>query len=250
MLTDEKISFNILSILKLHWGEGNAEVKGRPYHALSMRLGGDAIFTSMGQSYEAHSGDLVYVPRGVDYQITSRSAETVIAVHFDIADDHARTLELISTANPEIIKDLFIKMHNAWEKKEIGYEYRVEALFARVMEGLAVEAFHSKHGVKPHLYTLLEFIHSNYHDASVTVDSLARRMNISTTYLRRIFNSNLGTSPIKYLTRLRLERARQLLESGYYTVDEVAHLSGYNDSKYFSTLYKRSYGVSPSRVGD
>ena len=96
--------------------------------------------------------------------------------------------------------------------------------------------------------TLLGFIHANFQDSSLTVESLAKRINVSPAYLRRVFGEKFGTSPIKYLTRLRLEHARQLLESGYYTVEETAKLSGYNDPKYFSTAYKQAYGTSPGKA--
>ena len=248
MLTDKKISYRIISVLKLHWQSGGASVSGRPYHALSVRLEGDAEFTRTDATHRVSRGDLVYIPKGCDYRINANRSETVIVVHFDILDDEERELEVIRPSSPEITAELFMKMHSAFTEKRIGYEYRIESLFARVMEGLVADSFHARHGLKPDLSTLLDFIHANFQDPSLTVASLAKRISVSTAYLRRTFVDKLGTSPIKYLTRLRLERAKQLLESGYYTVEEAAKLSGYNDPKYFSTAYKRAHGISPGSV--
>ena len=248
MLTDKKLSFNIISVLHLHWESGSEYVKGRPYHALSIRLDGEAEFTHGDTTLTVKRGELVYVPKNCDYRITSHRPENVIAVHFDIIGDEDGELEVIKPNNPEIIGELFMKMHSAWCEKRIGYEYRAESLFARVMEGLMTEAFGRRHGIKPDLSTLLNFIHANFQDSSLTVASLAKRISVSPTYLRRSFSEKLGTSPIKYLTRLRLSHAKQLLESGYYTVEEVARLSGYSDPKYFSTLYRRTYGIPPGKA--
>lgn len=245
MITDKKLSYNIISVLKLHWPSGSAYAGGRPYHALSVRLEGEADFTSAGKTYSPVRGDLIYIPKGCDYKITAKRSETVIVVHFDILDDEERDIELIRPSSPDITSELFMKMHAAWEEKRIGYEYRIESLFARVMEGLMADAFLERHGLRPDISTLLGFIHTNFQDPALTVASLAERIGVSSAYLRRTFGEKFGTSPIKYLTRLRLGHAKQLLEAGYHTVEEVAKLSGYNDPKYFSTAYKRAYGISP-----
>ena len=249
MITDKKLSYNIISVHKLRWDGGNtAYAAGRPYHALSIRLEGEAEFTHGEESYLTSRGDIIYIPKGCDYRITPKRAETVIVVHFDIYGETTEGIQVIAPSSPEITTELFIKMHTAWEEKRIGYEYRIESLFSRVMEGLMTDAFQRKHGIKPDLSTLLGFIHANFQDSSLTVESLAKRINVSPAYLRRIFGEKFGTSPIKYLTRLRLEHAKQLLESGYYTVEETAKLSGYNDPKYFSTAYKQAYGISPGKA--
>ena len=245
MLTDKKLSYKIISVLKLHWPSGSAYAGGRPYHALSVRLEGDAEFECGNKSCTCRRGDLIYIPKGRDYTITAKRSETVIVVHFDIFDDEGREIELIRPSSPEITSELFMKMHAAWEEKRVGYEYRIESLFARVMEGLMADAFREHHGLKPDLSTLLDFIHANFQDPSLTVASLAKRIGVSPAYLRRSFGDKFGTSPIKYLTGLRLSHAKQLLEAGYHTIEEVAKLSGYNDPKYFSTAFKRAFGVSP-----
>lgn len=245
MFTDEKFTFRVLSVLKLSWGEACLDAKARPYHALSMRVEGDADFIHNDNRYHVGRGCMAYVPAGHDYTIESHTRETVIVVHFEILDASFSQIEVFKCKNPDIITDVFYKMYRAWRAKEVGYEYRVESLFARVLECMMTEAFDEKYGVHPDFSTLLEFIHTNFTDPSLTVDSMAKRIGISTTYLRHLFHNNVGMSPIKYLTRLRIGYAKSLLESGYYTVEQVAKLSGYSDPKYFSTTYKKNTGTSP-----
>ena len=248
MLFDAKISFRIESVLKLSWEMGSAYAKERPHHALSIRLSGDASFESGGEYYHASAGDLIYVPKGVDYKITSSQPESVIVVHFDILDgDGGKGIEVFRPKNPDIFIDLFSKMYRVWREKPIGYGYRADSLLSRVLEGIVGERFLSRHGMHAEFSTLLDFLHANYTDPSVTVNSLAKRISVSGTYLRRLFHDNLGTSPIKYLTALRLAYATELIDTGFYTVEEVAQKSGFNDAKYFSTVYKRRFGIPPSK---
>lgn len=246
MLTDKKISFRVLSVLKLSWEPGEAYAAKRPYNALSLRLEGDAEFIHNGESVRAGAGDIIFVPAGMDYKLISHKRESLIVVHFDILFGDAEGFEVFKPMNPEIMTDLFVKMYHAWRAAAVGYEYRVESTLARILEGIVAESFNRKRGIKPDFSTLLGFIHSNFQDPSLTVDSMARRMGISTTYLRQLFSENLGTTPLKYLHSLRLDYADQLLESEYYTVEDAARLSGYNDPKYFSTAYKRKRGNPPS----
>lgn len=247
MLTENKISFRILGVLKLAWEMGEAYAKERPYHALSLRLSGDAHFMHGEDEYSVKKGGMIYVPSNYDYTINALADESVIVVHFEVLGDAPTEIEVFTPQNPEIYIDLFSKMYRIWQSKTIGYEYRAESLFARVLEGMMSESFYLKNSIRRDFSTLLDFLHLNFTDPSVTVASLAKRMSVSETYLRRLFNDALGTSPIKYLTRLRLEYATSLLDTGFYTIEDVARKVGYSDAKYFSTLYKRTYGISPSK---
>lgn len=62
----------------------------------------------------------------------------------------------------------------------------------------------------------------------------------------KLFKAEYGFSPQKYIIHLRIQYAKQLISTGYYSVKEIALMSGYTDYKYFSTEFKKQVGVSPS----
>jgi len=62
-----------------------------------------------------------------------------------------------------------------------------------------------------------------------------------------MFKNELGTTFNKLLLSVRLEEAKKLLESGKYRVNEVAYMVGFNDEKYFTILFKRNEGITPSQ---
>lgn len=80
------------------------------------------------------------------------------------------------------------------------------------------------------------------------IDQLAQMCGLSTGRFRRIFFECLGMTPVEYRNKLRVQKAMEFLKSGAYTVSEVAELVGISDMKYFSKLFKRYAGVSPSTV--
>jgi AraC-like DNA-binding protein len=64
-------------------------------------------------------------------------------------------------------------------------------------------------------------------------------------YLTFCFRQEVGTTPIKYLQRYRVNRARQLLAESDKSIAEIARIVGFSDSGYFSRIFHRETGVSP-----
>ena len=87
----------------------------------------------------------------------------------------------------------------------------------------------------------------NAEDANFSVSELAPALNISGAYLRRLFKEEYHMTPKEYLTQRRLEIAKSLLSTGYFTICEVARRSGFENEKYFSTVFKKYCGVSPKQ---
>ena len=81
----------------------------------------------------------------------------------------------------------------------------------------------------------------------MTVSLVAKHLYISETYLRRIFQQEKGVSPKQFITSLRLERAKALLNAGYDPVGVIAEKVGFRDAKNFATAFKKAFGYPPSR---
>ena len=91
----------------------------------------------------------------------------------------------------------------------------------------------------------MEHINEHFAEGAVSVDELARMCGMSDTYFRKLFVSEFGVTPQQYISRLRLGAATELLQSGYYTVSEIASRCGFNNINYFSTFIKKETGLSP-----
>jgi transcriptional regulator GlxA family with amidase domain len=79
-----------------------------------------------------------------------------------------------------------------------------------------------------------------------TVESLAAAATVTPRHLRRQFAAELGTSPSRFVERMRLETARALLDEGH-NVTETARLSGFATAVTFRRAFAREYGIAPSR---
>ena len=79
----------------------------------------------------------------------------------------------------------------------------------------------------------------------ITVDQIASRAGMSRRTLERRFRNATGESPRRYLQRIRVESAKQFLEEGEMTFDEITYMVGYEDSSTFSRVFKKNTGLSP-----
>jgi two-component system response regulator YesN len=80
----------------------------------------------------------------------------------------------------------------------------------------------------------------------LSADGVAGRLGITGDHLSRLLKRATGLTFNEYLTRLRLKHAMELLGDNSVRIGEVADLSGYRDARYFSTLFRRIVGMTPS----
>ena len=80
----------------------------------------------------------------------------------------------------------------------------------------------------------------------LSLAEFAQSVNLSIWRLSHIFKSDVGMPPIRYLRLLRMERAKNLLESSFLSVKEIAFQVGLNDESHFVRDFKSTYGFSPA----
>ena len=92
----------------------------------------------------------------------------------------------------------------------------------------------------------LRYINDNYCSDDISLNTVAKAINVSSNYLSAIFSQKVGDSFIEYLTKKRMERAKQLLRETDMRSGGIALAVGYKDPRYFSYVFKRTQGCTPS----
>ncbi|MCQ2401983.1 MAG: response regulator [Lachnospiraceae bacterium] len=100
-------------------------------------------------------------------------------------------------------------------------------------------------GKDKHVDSVIEYIKNHYAE-DVTVRSASESLNMSESYLAKVFHSKTGYTFLEYLTMYRIEKAIELLSEGDMRTYEVANTVGYQDTKYFSKLFRKFTGMTPS----
>jgi len=93
----------------------------------------------------------------------------------------------------------------------------------------------------------IKYINDNYTDPDLNINKLSHVLYISPTYFCAIFKKNTDSTFNKYLTDVRLEKAKELIEQTDKKNFEIASLIGFADANYFSYCFKKNVGISPSQ---
>jgi two-component system response regulator YesN len=89
------------------------------------------------------------------------------------------------------------------------------------------------------------YIEANF-AGNISLESVAESIALSPPYFSRLFSSQAGKTFIDYLTDLRMAKACQLLREGKLSIKEISSAIGYSDPNYFSRIFKKIIGQTPS----
>ena len=90
---------------------------------------------------------------------------------------------------------------------------------------------------------------NHYAESSFQLDEAIRAMPFHYDYLRKLFKKEMGITPLEYMTNLRMKKAEMMLTAMWgsdYSVAEIGQLCGFEDALYFSRVFKKHFGCSPS----
>jgi len=93
---------------------------------------------------------------------------------------------------------------------------------------------------------IVDYLGGNYMK-QISLDKISRKMFLTPAYISKVFKEETGESPINYLIKIRLSKACEMLRKSRLSIKEVSKNAGYEDAYYFSKLFKKYYGLPPSK---
>lgn len=146
-----------------------------------------------------------------------------------------------------IMREILYSMQN----RDNGYDLNVIGLLwkllgAFVSEPVISEGEQINKSQRQKLKDVLSYIRKNI-DKNITLEELAQVSGMSPRYFCRVFKSMTGRTPIEYVNYYRIETASQMLITTGESVTDIALNCGFNDMSYFSKMFKKLKGISPSK---
>lgn len=131
---------------------------------------------------------------------------------------------------------------------ESGKNMESAIAYAKKMISQAIEIRDQNSGNKNRsiLKTAVDFIDSHYMEEDISLNTVANVANVSANHFSALFSQNMGQTFIEYLTTLRMNKAKELLRCTGMRSSEIAGEIGYKDAHYFSYLFKKTQGMTPS----
>lgn len=244
--------FNVTDIVlacEVPAGAGTAVHKNRASHGLAFHTGGEKIYVfGKKKRLTVTSGDIIFLPEHSDYVVTPSLPGGCYAINFKIDEPVIFDPSVIRPKNYSKTVELFSSAEKAFRTKKSGFAYKCKsdlyALIYMLFKEHRSGYFPSER--KKRLLPAVEYIHNHYFEEDISVSFLAELCGIKAAYFRRCFSECYGTSPVKYVSALRLLRAKELLSQNEYSAEAVAELSGFNNIYYFYRFFKKNVGVTPN----
>ena len=230
--------------------KSNYTTKPRKFNSLIIRISGSIRYSLEDSHFVLNAGDIAFLPKGSKLGIFTFSElpSEFISINFeaDLSDTTPFFYSLESFPNVEDFSDNLV---NLWKFGDYADRYKCYSHFYNILSYLKNLESMSYIGKKKFeiISPAISYLKSHIYDTDLRMEKLYQICNISGTYFRKIFIANYSVSPQKYILSKRLSHAKAIIDSGdYNTISDVARSAGYIDSLYFSRIFRRMYGVSPS----
>lgn len=214
----------------------------RPFATLGCRVSGSCTFTSSVGICTVAAPDTLYLSPGVSYHCHSTN-EVILSLYFSIPESSDRTIMLIPREFGSC-EQAFREIYDAFSQGTNEERFRAQALFSHFLSRLA--AFFSRQK-DPRIAQALSYMHAHFHEPSLTIEDVAAHVYVSSVFLRLLFKQELGCTPIRQLTTMRIDAAKQLLLQDALPISDIAARCGFSDAKYLSKVFRDATSLTPTQ---
>jgi AraC family transcriptional regulator, transcriptional activator for feuABC-ybbA operon len=233
------------------------------HHELIFVTGGKGSIIIEKKRYQLREGMLFYICPDVlhSIEIDTEGPGYFLTVHFSYAHvsfndskwvikDGEDTLPLHPAQELKDyyqIDDIFKKLVDNWKAKLPGYEFITKTLLQQLVIAIYqnIRKQNQNYATSLKVEKIIQYMHKNINNR-VTLTELAEIVQLSPAYLSRAFKETTGYSVIEFFNKIKIDKAKELIIEGNKKVKEVAQTLGFTDEFYFSRIFKRIEGISPS----
>ncbi len=220
-------------------------------HTLSFKISGVTEYIQEGGNVITSPGKLIYMPAGASFSTRIIDPGEYIEIRFSSPVPPADTLVKVYTNfNVREMDASCRKLLACYTNKDEAAFFNCQAqlnhIFALVAQSNSSYLSSNKRQL---LEPALEYMQDHLFDPDFSVSEMQSKVDICSKYFRKLFTSYYGMTPQRYMVSERIKLAKTLMQSRpFISIQQLSDEVGYTDAFYFSRVFKKETGESPSRV--
>jgi len=223
---------------------------------LTYIVGGSATYVVNGKEIAVSEGDLLCIPNASNRAAISSTAGTFecFAVNFHMCNENNLEVDVplplhASVGIHEGLISMFRRLNENWLRRRPGYIMRGRALFMLILQRFVEMLLYEvdTHQFDTRVKGAIRFITDNYAEP-ISITDAAKVVHLTPNYLGILFKQETGVTFRDYLNTIRLNQAEDMLRAREGSITDIAHKCGFKDVFYFSRLFKKFKGTTPSSV--
>ena len=219
---------------------------------------GSARFTCRESAYNICPGMVIHAGPGMplDKEVVGGTTWRYAVIHYQIPETQFDSFPYYNSnfhisvgANPKLM-DMLDKLTDSYASSGSMSALRCRTLFHNLIEEIVLSADRqNRNSISDLVEDAAEYMKENC-SHRFSVDNLAGQFGMEGKRFSAEFQKHVGITPVRYLTELRIARAKELLVSCDCTIKQIASYIGYDDPYYFSRIFKKITGISPRKYQD
>ena len=221
---------------------------GRKHNGLIYTFKGSEVYHFPNQTIRASENTVAFLPKNSRYFITlDDPCSSVITIDFELAAEPIHTPYVLPLPSGNPIAALFGECEKTWKNKKTAYiqecmsvYYKILALLIKQEDAVTHPASYLK------IKESVKYLHEHYTEPGFRVEILSEISGMNPKYFYTLFSNQYGMSPKKYITALKIERAKEMLTEEKYSITEISDQLGYADIYHFSKTFKGIVCCTPT----
>lgn len=241
------VVYKVAAINRVNRALGSYVVRDRPYCAICYKITGRSEYVQNGNHIPSDENRIVFIPAGATYKYTCYENGECVIVDF-VAENICTSLESYNIRNKALILSILDKLERAHTFRKPNYQLISHSGLYQILYYMAEqddEMYASKRK-KRKIQEGITYLENNYSDFSLSVSKLAEISGVSEIYFRKLFTEIYGMPPKKYISLVRLSKAKDLLRTHEISIQQIADEVGFNDVYSFCKAFKKAQNCTPS----
>lgn len=205
--------------------------------------------------FDLSAGDIILIPPNILHKTNITDDTSVERLLIDFTSNFFKKKDsdpLFScfssfiVENPQNYVNILTSIENEFLSQDKHYEDMIRSLLSifLISQSRSTTTTNKTDASSPFIERIINYINENYAE-NISLHLLSDKFSISKNYLSKLFKKETGFGINEYLNIVRIKNAAHLIISTDFSMPKISTLCGFNDSNYFSTVFKKIYGISP-----